>query len=32
MSSAKAFDIPKVLVWDAYLDVKKSAGCLGGDG
>lgn len=32
MSSAKAFDIPKALVWDAYLDVKKSAGGPGVDG
>ena len=26
MSSTKAFDIPKTLVWNAYLDVKRSAG------
>ena len=32
MSSAKSFDIPKTLVWDAYLDVKKSAGGPGVDG
>jgi hypothetical protein len=30
--SAKAFDIPKKLVWDAYLDVKKSGGGPGIDG
>jgi len=32
MSSAKSFDIPKTLVWDAYRDVKKSAGGPGVDG
>ena len=32
MNSAKVFDIPKALVWDAYLDVKKSAGGPGVDG
>jgi RNA-directed DNA polymerase len=32
MSSAKAFDIPKALVWDAYKDVKRSGGGPGGDG
>ena len=26
MNSAKACDIPKALVWDAYLDVKRKAG------
>jgi RNA-directed DNA polymerase len=31
MSSAKAFDIPKVLVWDAYMDVKRSGGGPGVD-
>ena len=32
MNSAKAFDIPKALVWDAYLDVKRKAGGPGVDG
>lgn len=32
MNSAKAFDIPKVLVWDAYTDVKRSGGGPGVDG
>lgn len=32
MSSTKAFDIPKTLVWNAYLDVKRSAGGPGVDG
>ena len=32
MSSAKSFDIPKTLVWDAYGDVKRSAGGPGVDG
>lgn len=32
MSSAKAFDIPKPLVWDAYQDVKRKAGGPGVDG
>jgi RNA-directed DNA polymerase len=32
MTSAKAFDIPKALVWDAYLDVKRSDGGPGVDG
>ena len=32
MSSTKAFDIPKALVWKAYLDVKRSAGGSGIDG
>jgi len=32
MSSAKAFDIPKALVWDAYMDVKRSGGGPGVDG
>ena len=32
MSSTKAFDIPKALVWKAYLDVKRSAGGPGIDG
>lgn len=31
MKSAKAFDIPKTLVWDAYHDVKKSGGGPGVD-
>ncbi len=32
MSSAKAFEIPKALVWAAYQDVKRSAGGPGVDG
>ncbi len=32
MNSAKAFTIPKVLIWDAYQDVKKSKGGPGADG
>lgn len=32
MTSAKAFDIPKTMVWDAYLDVKRSGGGPGVDG
>ena len=32
MNSAKTFEIPKALVWDAYLDVKRSAGGPGVDG
>jgi len=32
MSSTKAFDIPKTLVWNAYRDVKRSAGGPGVDG
>lgn len=32
MSSAKAFPIPKALVWEAYQDVKKSQGGPGADG
>ena len=32
MSSAKSFDIPKALVWEAYLNVKRSAGGPGADG
>ena len=32
MNSVKAFDIPKALVWDAYMDVKRSGGGPGGDG
>jgi RNA-directed DNA polymerase len=31
MNSAKAFDIPKALVWDAYMDVKRSGGGPGVD-
>jgi hypothetical protein len=31
VKSAKAFDIPKTLVWDAYLDVKKRGGGPGVD-
>jgi len=32
MNSAKAFTIPKALIWDAYQDVKKSKGGPGADG
>lgn len=32
MNTAKAFDIPKALVWDAYQDVKRSGGGPGVDG
>ncbi|SIQ82203.1 RNA-directed DNA polymerase [Alkalispirochaeta americana] len=32
MSSTKAFEIPKALVWEAYLDVKRSSGGPGIDG
>ena len=32
MSSTKAFEIPKTLVWNAYLDVKRRAGGPGVDG
>ena len=32
MSAAKAFEIPKALVWEAYRDVKRSAGGPGVDG
>lgn len=32
MSSAKAYDIPKALVWDAYQDVRRSGGGPGVDG
>ena len=32
MSSAKAFPIPKALVWEAYQDVKRSQGGPGADG
>jgi len=32
VSSAKAFEIPKALIWQAYLDVKRSSGGPGGDG
>ena len=32
MNSAKTFEIPKALVWDAYLDVKRRAGGPGVDG
>jgi len=32
MSSAKAFSIPKALIWEAYRDVKKSRGGPGVDG
>lgn len=31
MSSTKVFEIPKMLVWKAYLDVKRSAGGPGVD-
>ena len=31
MKSVKAFDIPRTLVWAAYLDVKKSGGGPGAD-
>ena len=32
MSTGKAFDIPKRLVWDAYQDVRRNAGSAGVDG
>ena len=32
MKSAKAFDIPKMLIWDAYRDVKRNSGSPGVDG
>ncbi|ABK44485.1 reverse transcriptase/retron type [Magnetococcus marinus MC-1] len=32
MNATKAFDIPKELVWQAYLDVKRSSGGPGLDG
>jgi len=32
MNSAKAFIIPKALIWDAYQDVKKCKGGPGADG
>lgn len=32
MTSAKAFVIPKAMVWDAYMDVKRSGGGPGVDG
>jgi RNA-directed DNA polymerase len=32
MNSTKAFDVPKALVWDAYMDVKRSGGGPGVDG
>lgn len=32
MNSAKAFTIPKALIWEAYQDVKKSQGGPGADG
>ena len=32
MSLAKAFTIPKALIWEAYHDVKKSQGGPGADG
>jgi RNA-directed DNA polymerase len=31
VNSAKAFDIPKAIVWDAYMDVKRSGGGPGVD-
>ncbi len=32
MNSAKALDMPKALVGEAYLDVKRKAGSPGVDG
>lgn len=32
MSTGKAFDIPKRLVWEAYQDVRQNAGSAGVDG
>ena len=32
MSAAKSFDIPKELVWNAYLRVKANGGAPGVDG